>query len=329
MTTRAPIRLRQKVSEMQQASVITTKDPYPSRVADKPVWIDRVDPVGRTGWSAHAPIAQSQQDAFERDGFLVLPDVFKADEIAALQGELATLRADQRSLEPETIIREPGGDAIRSIFAIHDQSDLFCRLATDKRLVDIAQHILADDVYIHQSRLNYKPGFTGKEFYWHSDFETWHVEDGMPAMRAISVSILLTENRAENGPLMLMPGSHKHFVACVGETPDDHYRKSLRKQEYGVPDQDSLTRLASRGIVAPTGPAGTVVIFDCNTMHGSNGNITPLPRANAFLVYNAMSNRLQTPYGAKRPRPEFVATRRTVTPIRPTSGSLASSETTA
>ena len=45
------------------------------------------------------------------------------------------------------------------------------------------------------------------------------------------------------------------------------------------------------------GPAGTVVVFDCNTMHGSNGNITPMPRANAFLVYNALSNALQEPYG--------------------------------
>jgi ectoine hydroxylase len=331
MTTQAPTRLKRKVSDMEQAQTIAahaivTKDPYPSRVAAKPVWIDRVDPVVRTRWSAKAPITQDQQTAFERDGFAVFPEVFKPDEIAALQNELAALRGDQSSLEAETIIREPGGDAIRSIFAIHRQSKLFNRLATDARLVEIARHILADDVYIHQSRLNYKPGFTGKEFYWHSDFETWHVEDGMPAMRAISVSILLTENRAENGPLMLMPGSHRHFIACVGETPEDHYRKSLRKQEYGVPDQDSLTRLASNGIAAPIGPAGSVVIFDCNTMHGSNGNITPLPRANAFLVYNALSNAFLDPYGTPRPRPEFIATRRTVTPIRPTSGLLTSGE---
>jgi ectoine hydroxylase len=52
-----------------------------------------------------------------------------------------------------------------------------------------------------------------------------------------------------------------------------------------------------------------VVIFDCNVMHGSNGNITPFPRANAFLVYNALSNRLVTPFGAKAPRPPFIADR--------------------
>lgn len=52
------------------------------------------------------------------------------------------------------------------------------------RLLNVARQILGSEVYIHQFRANMKPGFLGKEFYWHSDFETWHVEDGMPSMRA-------------------------------------------------------------------------------------------------------------------------------------------------
>ena len=173
------------------------------------------------------------------------------------------------------------------------------------------------------SRLNYKPGFTGKEFFWHSDFETWHVEDGMPRMRALSMSVLLADNTPNNGPLMLIPGSHKAFLTCIGETPDDHYRQSLKKQEYGVPDEDSLAELAHKhGIVAPTGKPGSVVIFDCNTMHGSNGNITPFPRANAFMVYNAVSNRLTAPFGVDKPRPEFIAARGEPEAITPVTGLL-------
>ncbi len=140
------------------------------------------------------------------------------------------------ALDPETIITEPGSQEIRSIFEIHAQSAVISRLAADERLADVARFLLDDEVYIHQSRLNYKPGFQGKEFYWHSDFETWHVEDGMPRMRALSMSVLLAENTPDNGPLMLMPGSHRVFLTCVGETPEDHYRMSLKKQEYGVPD---------------------------------------------------------------------------------------------
>jgi ectoine hydroxylase len=177
-------------------------------------------------------------------------------------------------------------------------------------------------VYVHQSRLNYKPGFQGKEFYWHSDFETWHAEDGMPRMRALSMSVLLAENTPNNGPLMLIPGSHRTFLSCVGATPEDHYKMSLKRQEYGVPDETNLAELAfSKGIVAPVGKPGTVIVFDCNMMHGSNGNITPFPRANAFLVYNAVSNRLEAPFAAAKPRPPFIAARE-VAPISPASGAL-------
>lgn len=37
--------------------------------------------------------------------------------------------------------------------------------------------------------------------------------------------------------------------------------------------------------------------------------ITPVPRSNAFLVYNSVENTLVEPFGAPAPRPEFVATR--------------------
>ena len=299
-------------------------DHYPSRVEAQPQWLERKDPVVHSTWHSESPLSREQHDAFDRDGFLVLQNVFEAGEISALQAEMNRLRGMPSSIDAETIIAEPASGALRSIFAIHRQSALIGRLASDERLVSIAKHILGDEVYIHQSRLNYKPGFDGKEFYWHSDFETWHTEDGMPRMRAISMSVQLVDNFEFNGPLMLMPGSHRAYVTCVGETPDDHYKQSLRKQEYGVPDRDSLAKLAEQhGIVAPTGPAGSVVIFDCNTMHGSNGNITPLPRANAFMVYNAEANRLQAPFAARNPRPEFIAAREHVERLVPQRGSLA------
>ena len=299
------------------------KDVYPSRRALAAEFLPRLDPVVHGNWSEDAPLSAGQAAQFDRDGYLVLEDMFSDEEVAFLQGEARKLLADPDALEAETVITEPGGREVRSIFAIHAQSRVLARLAADERLAGAARFLLGDEVYIHQSRLNYKPGFQGKEFYWHSDFETWHVEDGMPRMRALSMSVLLAENTPHNGPLMLIPGSHRAFLTCVGETPEDHYRISLKKQEYGVPDEDSLAELAHRhGIVAPTGKPGSVVIFDCNVMHGSNGNITPFPRANAFLVYNAVSNRLAAPFGVEKPRPEFIAARGEPRAIRPISGPL-------
>lgn len=289
---------------------VETFDAYPSRTKPEPQVVPRLDPVVYTPWSPQAPITQAEAEHFERLGYLVLKDLFTAEEVAFLQAEATRLIADPGLVDAQTVITERDSEEVRSIFEIHSQNPVMGRLAAEARLADVARFLLGDDVYVHQSRLNYKPGFEGKEFYWHSDFETWHVEDGMPRMRALSISILLAANTAHNGPLMLMPGSHRSYVACVGETPEDHYRQSLQKQEYGVPDRQSLAELAQAyGIVAPTGDAGTVVIFDCNIMHGSNGNITPLPRSNAFIVYNAVSNRPTAPFGTMPPRPPFVAAR--------------------
>lgn len=298
-------------------------DLYPSRRENCARLLPRQDPVVHGRWTERSPLSRSQTDQFEQKGYLVLDGLFGTDEIDLLQSEAAHLLADPGALKAETLITERGSEEVRSIFDIHRQSPVMERLVADQRLSDVARFLLGDEVYIHQSRLNYKPGFKGKEFYWHSDFETWHVEDGMPRMRALSMSILLARNTAHNGPLMLIPGSHREYLTCVGETPDNHYRTSLKKQEYGVPDDAGLTDLATRhGIDAPTGEPGTIVIFDCNLMHGSNSNITPFPRANAFFVFNALSNRLLMPFGPATPRPEFVAARRDITAIRPLSGRL-------
>ena len=301
----------------------TRTDDYPTRMAEER-WLERKDPVvwGKPG--PDAPLAPEQVAEYEKNGFLVLRDLFTPAEIARLQEESRRLRSGQAQLQADNVVTEPGSDAVRTVFRLDDESTLFNRLACDDRIAGKIRFLLDDDLYLHQSRLNYKPGFTGKEFYWHSDFETWHAEDGMPRMRAISASVLLTDNDALNGPLMLMPGSHRHFVSCAGETPDDNHKSSLKKQEVGVPSHNALTELADRfGIEYAAGKAGTVILFECNTMHGSNGNITPFSRSNAFFVYNAWSNRLGQPFAARKPRPAFLSSRDPKAPIRVVSGEIA------
>lgn len=305
------------------ATYAAKQDDYPTRLPQEQ-WLERKDPTLWGRWSPEAPLTRAETNAFEKNGFIVLSGVFSPAEVAALQQESAGMRSGETKLAPENVITEPGSDEVRTVFRLDEQNALFDRLARDKRIAGRISFLLGDDVYLHQSRLNYKPGFTGKEFYWHSDFETWHAEDGMPRMRAISASVLLTDNDALNGPLMLMPGSHRTFVACAGETPEDNHKTSLKRQEIGVPSQDSLTRMAHQfGVDYAAGRAGTVILFDCNVLHGSNGNITPFPRSNAFFVYNAWSNRVGAPYAAKAPRPAFLSSRDPQAPLAIESGKLA------
>lgn len=297
-------------------------DDYPTRLAAE-TWTDRKDPVVWSDWTPQAPLTEAQMQFYSDKGYLVLKDLFSPAEVAGLQAVSAALRSGQTAVTAEDKITEPGSDAIRTVFRLDRHNALFDRLARDSRIAGIVRLLLDDDLYLHQSRLNYKPGFTGKEFYWHSDFETWHAEDGMPRMRAVSASVLLSDNDALNGPLMLIPGSHRTFVTCAGETPENNHQNSLKKQEIGVPSQDSLTRMVdAHGIDFATGTAGTVILFDCNTLHGSNGNITPRARSNAFFVYNAWSNRLREPFAARAPRPAFLSERAPDAPIRIETGPL-------
>lgn len=308
---------------MRDAQNANRDDDYPTRLAAER-WTNRQDPVVWQDWTPDAPMTRAQWQFFDEHGYLVLENLFSAHEVATLQDESARLRANGRRIAAEDVVTEPGQDAVRTVFRLDEHCALFDRLARDERIAGKVRFLLNDDLYLHQSRLNYKPGFTGKEFYWHSDFETWHAEDGMPRMRAISASVLLTDNTALNGPLMLIPGSHQTFVACAGETPRNNHATSLKKQEIGVPSPESLTKMAeSFGIDYASGKAGTVILFDCNTLHGSNGNITPHPRSNAFFVYNAWSNRVEAPFAAKAPRPAFLSSRDATAPIAIIDGPLA------
>lgn len=284
-------------------------DLYPTRHVTGSLRVERREPVVWAD-SFEGPMGRDELRGYERDGFVTIEQLLDSDEIVALRSELTRLCSDPEVRADERTVIEPASEAVRSIFEIHRISPLLRELVHDPRLVGRARQILGSDVYVHQSRANLKPGFDGSGFYWHSDFETWHAEDGMPAMRAVSISIALTENHVHNGALMIMPGSHRTFVACPGETPHGHYRTSLRRQEIGTPDPDSLTELADRhGISVITGPAGSATVFDSNCMHGSAENITPFPRSNLFIVYNSVDNALTTPYAAPAPRPDFIAAR--------------------
>lgn len=296
----------------------TVTDMYASRTDRMSAIIARQDPVIYNGGTYAAALNTQQVSSYERNGFLLIEDLFNPQEVEKLLAEVERMRNDPAIVGLDEAITEPGSEAVRSIFRVHQLSSMVSDLARDPRVINVARQILGSEVYIHQSRANMKPGFKGKEFYWHSDFETWHVEDGMPRMRALSCSILLTDNNACNGPLMLVPGSHQQFISCQGVTPDDHYKKSLKKQEYGVPDSLSLQLLVEQGGIEPMiAKAGSVVFFDCNTMHGSAGNISPWPRANVFMVYNSVENVLGDPKYGLKPRPEHIATRASFEPLTP------------
>ncbi|MFD3796838.1 ectoine hydroxylase [Streptomyces californicus] len=290
-------------------------DLYPSRGAAE-MTTPRQDPVIWSAPGAPGPISAKDLQGYEHDGFLTVDQLITPDEVSVYRAELDRLVSDPAVRADERSIVEKQTQNVRSVFEVHKLSEVFAGLVRDKRVVGRARQILGSDVYVHQSRINVKPGFGATGFYWHSDFETWHAEDGLPNMRTVSVSIALTENFDTNGGLMIMPGSHKSFLGCAGETPKDNYKKSLQMQDAGTPSDEALTKMADRhGIKLFTGKAGSATWFDCNAMHGSGDNITPYARSNVFIVFNSVENEAQEPFAAPIRRPEFIGAR-DFTPVR-------------
>ncbi len=292
-----------------------TADLYPTRGATE-VAMPRMDPVVWSEPGTPGPIEAPDLAGFERNGFLAIDQLVTSDEVELYRRELERLTSDPEMHDDPRSIVEPQSQDIRTVFEVHKISEVFARLVRDPRVVGRARQILGSDVYVHQSRINVKPGFGATGFYWHSDFETWHAEDGLPNMRTVSVSIALTENYATNGGLMIIPGSHKTFLGCSGETPEDNYKKSLQMQNAGTPSDESLAKFADEdGITLFTGKAGSATWFDCNCMHGSGDNITPYPRSNVFIVFNSVENEAMEPFAAPVRRPEFIGAR-DFTPVK-------------
>lgn len=298
-----------EMADSPSARLATQQDAYPTRLAQAPTTMTqpRRDAVVK-GRDFNGPLTAAQLDEFERKGFLFIPNLISGEELTALRQEMQALMSNDAYRDKEFSVTEPESHEIRSLFAVHLLSEHLGELARDERLAGAARQIIGDTPYVHQSRINYKPGFAGKGFNWHSDFETWHAEDGMPNMHAVSASLILTDNHEFNGPLMLIPGSHMKFVPCLGETPEDNHKSSLKAQQVGVPSAEALTKLvAEHGIEAPKGKAGGLLLFDCNTLHASNANLSPDPRSNVFFVFNRSDNRCVEPFAAPKSRPGFLA----------------------
>ncbi|MGO1769049.1 MAG: ectoine hydroxylase [Microbacterium sp.] len=293
-----------------------TPDLYPTRTGAA-----TAEPIARqhpTVWgdAADGPFGADELEAHEERGFTILEDFVTDDEVELFSDELRRLSSDESLRGDPRLVTERSTGAVRSVFEVTELSEAIDALSRDPRVLDRARQLLGSDVSLHQTRINYMPGFRGSGFYWHSDFETWHAEDGMPAPRAVSCSIALTRNHPFNGGLMVMPGSHRTFVPGVGETPDDNHASSLKEQVVGVPTEEAVARMADEhGIDQFTGPAGSALWFDSNIMHGSGNNISPFPRSNVFLVFNSVENALEEPFAAPAPRPEHIASR-DVTPLR-------------
>ena len=240
-------------------------------------------------------LTNAQREEFDREGYLFFPSLFSATEIKPLNDEVPALYAQRR---PENV-REKGSDAVRTNFAAHLYSAQFARLARHPRMVEPIKDLFGEDVYMHQFKINGKMAFDGDVWQWHQDYGTWKNDDLMPDARAMNVAIFLDEVNEFNGPLMFIPGSHKLGVLEAG-----HDTATTSYPLWTIND-DVIRKLVDRGgIVAPKGPAGSMILFHGCLVHASTSNLSPWNRVSVYLSLCAVSNHIR-----RFKRPGYIAHR--------------------
>ena len=243
---------------------------------------------------------ENQLTIFERDGWLMLEGLFSSKEIKVLADDVPRIF----SLKRTEVVREKDGDTPRSAFAAQRYSEPFARLARHPRLIEPIRQILDGPVYIHQFKINAKAAFGGDVWQWHQDYGTWSRDDHMPEPRALNIALFLDDVTAYNGPLIFIPGSHRDGVLGAG------HDTATTSYPLWTLDQKTVTALAKeKGVVAPLGKSGSVLIFHSNLVHASPSNMSPFGRNIVYISACHVDNHIR----AFR-RPDWLA-ERDFTPI--------------
>lgn len=224
---------------------------------------------------------------YEESGYIVRQQLLSAAEVAVVNAEFDRIVAEGRR---SATVFEKDGQTLRSVFNPHLFSTVFEAVTRHPHVLGTVEALLGEPVYTFQLVVNDKAPFTGDVWYWHQDYPTYRADDHIAECRMVNALIFLDEVSQFNGPLMIVPGSHR----IDHEWPEESHKGTSYKIRY------SGNRLIEEevrrgGIVAPTGPAGSAIFMHPNALHGSGSNLSPWRRRMISLTYNAVANKATAP----------------------------------
>ncbi|GIX03623.1 MAG: L-proline 4-hydroxylase [Planctomycetaceae bacterium] len=233
------------------------------------------------------PLSTPQIDAFDRDGFIILPQLLNAEETALLY-EIA--KADERWRRQATARADGEGGTVQLVVRNELEPDtIYGAIVRSARIVRAMEQLLDDEVYHYHHKMILKEARTGGAWAWHQDYGYWYHNGCLwPDM----ASCLIAVDRATrvNGCLQVVRGSHK-----LGRI--EHYKVGDQTGADLERVQAILERLETVYVeLAP----GSAVIFHANTLHRSDQNHSDQPRWAFICCYNTRHN---DPYKeSKHPR---------------------------
>ena len=154
----------------------------------------------------------------------------------------------------------------------HQHSQFFWDIIKESKIEEILKDLLGDNVSLKTSKLNTKAPGGGAAVEWHQDWAFYpHTNDNV-----LALGLMLNDVDIDNGPLMVIPESHKgpvlsHFnngVFCGAIDPDD--------SDFDMSKAVTLT-----------GKARSMTIHHARTLHGSSPNNSNRDRLVLFYECNS------------------------------------------
>jgi phytanoyl-CoA hydroxylase len=231
------------------------------------------------GHTIRIMIDAAMKAAYQRDGFIVVPDLLGREQLAELRrviGELVTAARDVEThtavydLEPGHTQAEPRVRRIKQPHRVHQAFDAVVRSAP---VLDVLTALLGPSVRLQGSKLNMKAAQYGSPVEWHQDWAFYpHTNDDL-----LAIGVMLDDMDLDNGPLLVVPGSH---TGPVWNHHDEDGRFC------GLVDPDDIRAEIARAVPL-TGRAGSMSFHHVRALHGSALNTSA--RSRNLLLYEVLA----------------------------------------
>ena len=217
-----------------------------------------------------------QLNAYRRDGYLVAPSLFDAEETELLH----RAAKEDKALDDNAFGRADGaGGSVRLSLWNHPGDDVYGMFARSRRVVESVGQLLEDEPYHYHSKMIMKQAVTGGAWEWHQDYGYWY-ENGVLTPNLCSVFIAVDPATRANGCMQVLKASHQ-----LGRLT--HVK--IGDQTGADPERVAAACERMELVYVEMAP-GDALFFHPNTLHRSDQNRSPNDRWALICCYNARSN---------------------------------------
>jgi ectoine hydroxylase-related dioxygenase (phytanoyl-CoA dioxygenase family) len=223
---------------------------------------------------SHPPrvLTQAQREHYFREGYILLEKIIGDEWIRKLRAATDELVERSRKVtKSDTIFdlepaHRPDAPRLRRVSNPVEHHPVFWEYCTKSPLGDIVADLVGPDVKFHHSKLNYKWAQGGEEVKWHYDISFWPHTNYSP----LTVGTYIYDCGPDNGPLGVLPRSHELEPMLSQFDPQGRWTGCLRDEDVAKLDLSKAVYL--------TGPAGSLTLHNCRTLHASPKNLSDTGR---------------------------------------------------